>query len=250
MVPKIACQTITWGPDRLRDQYKQVLEQVKQAGFDGVETNFAVLQHNGEHLGDWLSQQDLRLVTAHYGARPLMNLSAQARHDALEWLAGFQAEYFLISSDPDFTKDEYRALAQAASDFATLAKEYGIQVCFHHHDWELRNGAAGLRFMLEQTGPEVGLAADFGWVLRSGMTVENFLKLVDSRLKYVHLKDSAAGQWVEMGYGELPVDKILSALLPLELPWWTAEQDTTSKDPLESASWNARYLRQFLTSRG
>lgn len=250
VMPQLACQTITWGPERLLNDYQQILADVKNGGFEGIETNLAVLLKHQVNLPNWLRDTGLRLVAVHYGADSLMNMLASERGRVLEWQGKLKTPYFLVSSHPAYTEDNYRQLAKFMTEFAAKARNWGIQVCFHHHDWELKDPQCYLERFLQESGPEVGIAADFGWVLRSGFLISDFLKLVGPRLRYVHLKDSLKGEWTELGCGELAVNEVLKLLIPLNLPWWTSEQDTTTDEPKNSVELNAKYLRNFLVSRG
>jgi inosose dehydratase len=95
-------------------------------------------------------------------------------------------------------------------------------------------------------GDRVGLAVDFGWVLQAHTDPVRVVERFGDRIGYVHLKDAKDGAWTELGHGDLPVDTVVQAIRPLGLPWWTAEQDSTTRAPAESARINHDFLRPLV----
>src|SRR5262249_21646689 len=72
------------------------------------------------------------------------------------------------------------------------------------------------------------------------------LRKYKSRTGYIHLKDWAAGKFVEMGQGTIGLDFVA---IPDELnaqqfsAWVVIEQSRSDVSPAESARINAKYLR-------
>lgn len=247
-MPRLACQTITWGRERLMNDYHQILKEVKSAGFEGVETNLTVLEKHRPNVSNWLQETELALVAAHYSGDLLMEIPVEEQRRILQWLAGLGTQFFLVSSSSSYDLRDFSRLAKFLTEFALRSQDVGIQVCFHHHDWELRDANRALRHFLLESPHDVGIAVDFGWVLSAEVPMRDFLTMVASRMRYVHLKDSFQGHWTELGHGNLPVAEVLRQIAPFNLPWWTTEQDTTSREPRFSVTSNAAFLRKFLAS--
>jgi sugar phosphate isomerase/epimerase len=244
--PRLACQTITWGHQYLMNHYEKVLEEAHRAGYDGVETNLGVLQHWKDSLPSWSAQYQLRILAGHASGSRAWELASQDAKEVLAWLGRLGAQFLLISSSPEFQDEEYRRLAVAASELASIGADYGIGVLYHHHNWELRNQADILKRVLEMAGFRLGIAADFGWVMRSELSVDRYFVEFGPAIRYVHLKDSLSEQWVEMGQGTLPLRELIEKLEALKLPWWTLEQDSTELTPFESVKANCDYVRSLL----
>ena len=67
-----------------------------------------------------------------------------------------------------------------------------------------------------------------------------------ARTGYIHLKDWAAGKFVEMGQGTIGLDfvAILDELIAQKFPGWVViEQSRSDVSPAESARINAKFLR-------
>ncbi len=239
---KLACQTITWGPERLFRNYADVLKEVSEAGFSGVETNLAVLKKHASELKDLFYEYELELVAAHTGVVDLQNTSLRDFVEELILLKDNGCHYLLVSAPSDSTVVDLEEYGNFLSRITALTRDMGVEVCFHNHSWELANNFAGLNALLKATQGKVELAVDFGWVVQAGVDLDDFVRKFGAYIRYVHLKDFGEGEWRELGRGTLPVEKVLEVIRPLNLTWWVVEQDTTNKTPIESAILNRNFL--------
>ncbi|MCY0879246.1 MAG: sugar phosphate isomerase/epimerase [Firmicutes bacterium] len=244
--PQLACQTITWGNAYLMSHYEEVLQEVRRAGYNGVETNLGVLQHWQASLPSWSAQYQLRIVAGHVSGPRVWELASENAQEALAGLRRLGAQFLLISSSPEFHDEDYRRLAEAAAKLADIGANEGIRVLYHHHNWELRNQADVLTRVLEAARARIGIASDFGWVMRSELSLDRYFAQFGDAIRYVHLKDSLNEKWVEMGRGTLPLQELIQRLRALDLPWWTLEQDSTDLTPFESVKANRDYVQRLL----
>lgn len=248
---QFACQTITWGPETLEDNYETVLKEVGAIGYQGVETRCGILMKHKEKLKSWVEQTKIEIVAAHLGVTDLQEKSPKAMAEILDTLEGLKVKYVLFSAPKEATAADFREYARLLEQLGKDVRRRGMRICFHNHNWELENECELLSLLTELTNPEhVGLAVDFGWVLQSDVELQTFLTTFQHRIQYVHLKDVLERNWVELGHGRLELPKLIEFLNPLQLPWWTVEQDTTLKSPSESTKLSYEYLVQMVQEKG
>src|SRR5262249_41769021 len=110
------------------------------------------------------------------------------------------------------------ATADALSEAAKLAVDYGLRVGYHNHWWELRSridGRSALEFFADQLDPDVVLEVDTYWATAGGEDTPALLRRLGDRVHAIHVKDGglatdATGQ-VPAGQGAVPVLDILAA---------------------------------------
>ena len=248
-VTELACQTITWGPQRLSGQYPDVVREVARAGYAGVETNLGVLRAHMEQISGLREETGLQFVAAHSGLRDL-EPAVRDRDERARLRADLQAvgaARLLVSHGREDDRSAYTAIGRTLGELQDAVGDLGVQVLFHNHQPEIEHGWEALRRICEAGAARgVGLAVDFGWVLQGGVDPGGLLDALGEHVRYAHFKDFRAGDFTELGSGDIGLDRAAAAARRLHLPWWVAEQDRTSREPLESARMNLLYLRQRL----
>ena len=80
-----------------------------------------------------------------------------------------------------------------ASELAKKYKENGIQLCYHHHDFEFIRSGAGTRFdiIVENMSEDMNFVIDTYWTTKAGINVEKLLTRLSGRVRGVHLRDYA-----------------------------------------------------------
>ncbi len=80
-----------------------------------------------------------------------------------------------------------------ASELAKKYKEAGIQLCYHHHDFEFIRSGAGTRFdiIVENMSEDMNFIIDTYWTTKAGINVEAILNRLSGRVSGVHLRDYA-----------------------------------------------------------
>ncbi|MCL4521737.1 MAG: sugar phosphate isomerase/epimerase [Firmicutes bacterium] len=243
---RLACQTITWGETQLMNAYPTVLKQVQEIGYEGVETKFAVLERYQEQLSALKAKTGLQIIACHLGYPTVLNaLSDKSAAEAVERvLEASEAKFILVSDEPHESVDAYRVMGEQLTRFSERVLDFNVRVLFHNHRREIEGDMARLHALVDHSAQDrVGLAVDFGWVLQAHGDPKRVVDAFHDRIGYVHLKDAKSdGTWTELGQGALPVETVIAAIRPLQLPWWTAEQDTTEQTAKASASKNFSFL--------
>jgi sugar phosphate isomerase/epimerase len=131
---------------------------------------------------------------------------------------------------------------------AIKAADYGLQVGYHNHHFELESmidGVHALEVLAAQLAPEVVLEVDTYWAYAGGADVPALLTRLGDRVAALHLKDGDGtldtSKQVPLGSGVLPVWDIVDAA-PEALR--VVELDDSETDLLEAV----RAGREFLLS--
>lgn len=155
--------------------------------------------------------------------------------------------------------DFYRSLAEKLNAAAVKAQSAGLQFCYHNHDFEFepKPGGRPIDVLLDELDNNlVALEVDVFWVSMAGVDAADFLRQHASRVALVHLKDRAKGTPLHydiatvpdqtfraVGSGDLPFNKILSAISDTKAKYAFVEQDF-SINPIASLRESLTYLKQ------
>lgn len=253
---KTALQTITWG-DPQHHLFDTIFAQAKADGFDAVEIGFRRLgQVTPEAARTLLDAHGLTLSASHVGGN-LADL-AQAEDErsglsrVLDYLEALDSRYLIYSglnvSDDEALREELKRIAA----FADQCAARGVQLLFHNHDWEYRNGQHIWRRLLGYGIETLGFAPDLGWAVKGGHRMADMLEEIGAQVHVLHFKDFLSwedGQnTCHLGDGVVdftPGWKWLATLPDDRNIWITAEQDF-AEDNATACTANADYLRRHL----
>lgn len=150
----------------------------------------------------------------------------------------------------DLTADDYRAAIDVLNRMGADFAREGIRFHYHNHAFEflpIDGDLTGMDLLIEGLDSSVvDLCVDVAWVHRGGQDPATFLRYHQDKIGYLHLKDTHADQWRELGRGDLDFDAIIPVIAEMpHVHWAVVEQDKTDGDPIESS----RISREFLQSR-
>jgi sugar phosphate isomerase/epimerase len=238
--PKIAIQTRLWGLERVEREHKLVFDEVRRAGYDGIECRSTMLAQQQEELLQYISSNAFSIIAVHANLKSFAtNDREQVLGELLERMNRLGCKYLINSMG---RSPDYRDWFDIAAQLSERCARANVQFCYHNHAGEFDYGYS---FFDELTRNfKVDLAVDLAWVYRAGYDVEAFIERYADHIKYVHVKDTAVEQWKELGEGQIRLKPILQRIMDLKLPWWTVEQDTTDKEPIESAMISRKYIRE------
>ncbi len=257
--------------DVLGDDFEGTLRKVKKMGYDGVE--FAGLYDK--------SAAEVKALCEEIGLTPI---SAHVPLDAMladpdlmmKTYAEIGCEYVVIP----YLVPEYRPgspkfddLIEGAKMLGAKAKEYGMTLCYHNHDFEFAK--IGDEYALDVLYTEVpaellGTQLDTCWVNVGGENPVDYILKYSGRANIVHLKDFVGSRSENMyaligidedeekdtkgqfefrpvGYGLQDFPAILDACEKAGTKWVVVEQDQPSMDKssLECAKMSIDYLRSL-----
>lgn len=249
---KIGCQTITWGLDKNKNNTLDVIREVKQAGYEGIEIGARHLNPEMVDTYDMvLKEAGLKLVALHSGGDFLdsKSVSMQIKNigNTIEMLKKLGGEYLFLSGTykEDKTIDDYRSEARVYNEIGKKCADNGIKLCYHNHNWEFFNEMRGYKILLDETDEKtVSFVVDVGWVTRGGYDPVQLIKDIYERVKCVHFKEfTSEGEITELGNGIVNFKGVYEVIKHKKDIWIVAEQDVTKRTPLESAAINYNYIR-------
>lgn len=249
---QIAVQTRPWGPEMNREHLEQVLDEVAAAGYDGIEIGAQHLDLNRPAaFGRLLSDRGLQLAAVHVGGEiydPRAVREAMANLErAISFAAAAGAAFLAFSGKAKTGKSdaEFCFEAESLNTIGEVCRENGLALVYHNHYWEIADGCRELHYLCDHTDAAlVSLCLDVAWVWRGGADPVAVAREFLPRIGYLHLKDSTAGEWRELGYGSLDLAGLRDAVLHKRFAWAVVEQDETVGPALDSAVISRAYLRE------
>ena len=162
-----------------------------------------------------------------------------------------------LHADTRKTADDYKRLAERCNAGAALAKEAGIQLAYHNHQFEfqpLEGGKSGYEVFMAEFSPEMKFELDVFWVKLGGLDPVELLGKLKGRVSQIHLKDLKPGltlpqfgsvpadAFKELGQGIIPMEPIIEAAALAGVAHAHVEQDQ-SPDPVKSIGMSMDYLK-------
>lgn len=157
------------------------------------------------------------------------------------------------------TADHYRQMADRSNKAGELAKQAGIQLCYHHHSFEFEkfaDGTVGFDLFVDRFDRDLmKFEIDVFWLAIGGRNPVATLEALQGRVSQVHLKDLLKGTgnifdegkvpkeaFKEVGSGAIDMKAVLEACKKTGVPQCHVEQDQ-SPDPLASIASSISYLK-------
>lgn len=247
---RFAYSTINWGE---WCDLSAAFDDMRAAGWRAVELFNHALDWLGppHRLRGWLG--DLRVATF-FGVieLPAAERTLTVHKRRMDYAAemGAQAYGLVGAARPRAhppTADDIRALARACESLAEYAAAIGLCVAYHPHTRCTIENEAEIDALMNETRA-LKLCLDVSHIALVGEDPLAHLRKYRERLGYVHLKDWARGEFVEMGQGTLNID-FAACLKELEAQrfagWCVVEHSMSNISPRHSAQINARYLRSL-----
>lgn len=132
----------------------------------------------------------------------------------------------------------YEAVADALNRFGTAARDAGLRLGYHNHDFELQpiEGRVPYDVLLERTDPElVDMELDLFWLAKGGADPLAYFSRYPGRFVMAHVKDMAPdGAMVDVGRGTLDFARVFAAAEQAGLRHAFVEHDSPA-DPMASA---------------
>jgi inosose dehydratase len=239
--------TINW---TTKPDLAQTFKEIRESGWGAVELF--------DHSLDWMGTPDrlkqildgLQVATSFGGIEvPVSSESLTIHKNRIDYAALFGAEMYglvgggrLRTRPP--TADEYKNLANACEELALYGADKGVGLAYHPHVGCTIETEAEIDILLNET-KATQLCLDASHIGLVGEDPVAHLRKYRSRTGYIHLKDWAAGKFVEMGEGTIGLDfvAILAELQAQAFSGWVViEQSRSDVSPAESARINAKYL--------
>lgn len=152
--------------------------------------------------------------------------------------------------------DDYKRLAENCNRAAQLAKQAGIQLSYHNHNFEFmpqQGGRTGYDILIKEFAPEMKFEMDVFWVVIGGADPVKLIRKLKGRVSQLHLKDVKKGMalpdfgkapndaFKELGNGSIDMEPIINAAEKAGVEHCHVEQDQ-SPNPIQSIRQSIKYL--------
>jgi inosose dehydratase len=247
---RFAYSTINWGETC---DLASAFDDIRRAGWRAVELFGHSLDWLGtpEHVRGLLG--NLQVATS-FGSVDLPSSERQItihkRRIDFAAAVGAQAYGLVGAGRPRArppTGAEIKELAHMCEQLAVYADDHGMVVAYHPHTRCTVENEAEIDALMNET-KALTLCLDVSHIALVGEDPIAHLRKYCERLGYVHLKDWARGEFIEIGRGTLGIDfpACLKLLETLGFKGWCVVEHSVSKtSPLDSAMVNAAYLKSL-----
>lgn len=248
----------------------QLLTDVKQIGFDGVElgnkfprdatTLAPIMQDYGlDMVGGWYSSSlltrdadaEIAAMSAHLALLEAMGSSVFILAETSNAVHGDRGSR--LDTHPQIDAGQWRVFGERLDKVAAYVNDRGFRFAYHHHLGTVVETGAELQRFFEATGDHVGLVLDTGHALYGGIDPVAVIRERPERVNHVHCKDIrrtrhtgffaggtsfldgvVGGMFTTPGDGDYDYAPFLRALADMRYDGWIvieAEQDPAVADP-------------------
>ena len=144
--------------------------------------------------------------------------------------------------------DAYKVIAERLSKAAVLAKQAGLQLTYHNHDFEFIDfgGKNGYDIIVNETDAnDVKLELDIYWTVKGGQDPVGLFAKHPGRFPLWHVKDMDRSDksYTEVGAGTIDYKKVFANAKLSGMKHFFVEQDVIKIDPYQSISQSLQYLK-------
>lgn len=229
----------------------QTIEIVAEMGYQGVQ--FAgFFNHAAEEVKSKMNESGITPAGAH------VPITAFQKHldDTLRFHDKIENNLLICPYLPEEmrqTADDYKRTAELFNQIGKQVKEAGFLFGYHNHNFEFTafDGKTGFDILYENTDPEwVKMELDCFWASNAGYDPLEIIRKYSNRCVSLHIKDMKEdGEKkisTEIGTGSLSFEPLIQAGNENSVDWLVVEQEDFTKDPLASATENARELKKIV----
>lgn len=234
---------------RLREMGYHYLEH---AGYD--EGQF--YGQSAENFRDLCYGRGLRIISGHVSTgftQPgKMRTMVRNWEAVLDDMKEVDQDYIVLAwLDPIERKtiDDYKRIADLLNDCGEQARQRGMQMAYHNHDFEFQelDGQIPYDILLNQTEEKlVTMELDLYWIYKAGADPLTYFDKFPGRFELWHVKDmdnTAEQFFTEVGTGVIDWQALFEASKKAGMKRFFVEQDQTRvHDPLRSLQISQTYL--------
>lgn len=226
---KVALQVYSVRDVINKENFYDVLKQIKDMGYDGVE--FAGLyEHDPKEIKKFLDEIGLEAVSSHVGYDALTtNLDKE-----IETAKTLGQTYLVCPGASGKSKADWEAVAAKFTEISKKCAENGLKFGYHNHahEFEKFDGEYALDILYANC-TNIVCEIDTYWVKKGNEDPVSYTKKYADRMPIIHAKDlDETGKDMEVGTGCIEFKKIFSNLPKLE--WIIIEQEQYNYPVMES----------------
>ncbi len=254
---KVGLQLYTLRSEISKD-VRGTIAKVADIGFREVET-YGYSPKGGfwglniKEFKSLLKDHGLKSPSGHYDFDPYLradNLdSLKANIEAAQGIGQkyLTVPYLLPQSRTNL--DSYKVLASKLSQAAVLAKNAGLQLTYHNHDFEFIdfNGTTGFDILLRETNPaDLKFELDIYWAVKAGKNPIALFEQNPGRYVMWHVKDmdKTDKSYTEVGSGSINYAEIFAKDKLSGMKHYFVEQDVIKIDHFESITRSFKHVKE------
>ena len=211
MAVKVGISLIAWQNDDLPELTKDyttegAMEDAARIGYSGVERGRR-MPADTEGLRTYLDEYGVSLCGGWCSGNLMVSTVDQEKEaiaEQVEQFAALDAPCIVyaecsntiqgalgvpVSTRPKLTRDEVMAYAAKLSELAKWSEQQGVKLAYHHHMGAMVQDAEDIDWLMEGSGPELGLLFDTGHLHFAGADPVAVLDKWADRVHHVHYKD-------------------------------------------------------------
>ena len=224
------------------------LERVAQIGYPGIEIG-GYRNKNLDGLVAKIKELGLTVTGGHVGLDALGSDLPGVIEENRKLNNTFVIVPF-VGTERRGSVENWRAVAKELNEAGAKLKEAGMQLCYHHHDFEFSEkfgDQTAWDVLMEATDADLVKAEiDVYWAKKGGADPVETIKAYADRLALLHVKDAMPdGSFGEVGEGILDWPAIFEAAAQTDVAHYAVEQDQTPGDPFDSVEISFRNLKKM-----
>jgi sugar phosphate isomerase/epimerase len=233
------CQARTFGEGIYKDEaaFLNVVRQIGEVGFEGIETNWKNLERYYDKPAEFakiLKDAHLKLIGAHMGGASSPKLLSDVERTAqfVKTVGGtcivFSGAYPKARPLP---ADTWPKMAEFMNEAGRVCAKHGVR-CLYHNHWVECEGD-GMEQLCKLTDPKlVGFAFDTGHAVRVAKNPAAVISVLGKRLGVIHFADASEdGKRPPLGEGRLKIPAVVEALRKVEYNQWIVLEEETTGIP-------------------
>lgn len=232
---KIAVQLYSLrGHIKSGDDLLNVLEKVKELGFDGVEfAGFFGL--DAQTLKNKLDELGLVAVGAHMG---LNDYAPEKLEETLNFVKTLGAKTTGIGGADTSTEDALENVIEIMGNADKIASKDGIKVYFHNHTEEFKEPLFATKpgTIFDRLKEACHMQVDTYWSFHAGK--DNYALITENkdRIVHLHIKDGIDGKPMALNEGNNDLDAVVKAARDNGIEWLVLENDDPVPDGLSDVA--------------
>ncbi|KPK41675.1 MAG: hypothetical protein AMJ78_04825 [Omnitrophica WOR_2 bacterium SM23_29] len=252
---KVGIHTITWNTFYKNYSLKDILWEMKEAGYDGVEC-YEPLSKMGP-LGVFkmmIQEEGLQLAALSSNLSVVKDEKQELDEikEKVNYGSHFEVKNIILWGGwmrDGLQKNDagYKALSKRLEGLSRYASKFNIQIAFHPHLGTIIEDERDILKLIEFS-KSVKLCVDTAHLIAAGSDPCAVIKRHASIIAHIHLKDwdPKTKDFVELGRGVLRnrIKDILETLEAINYTnWIIVELDRTSRTPFESAKISREFIK-------
>jgi inosose dehydratase len=268
---KLGYQTNTWGGvvghpagvTSVKDLYylangstEEALKDIAAAGYIGFELfdgNLMQYQDKKEELLKLMADYSLTLIGVYTGGNFIFPDILEEELAKIENVAALSyelgAQHLVVGGgavrNNGIKESDYKDLGNALNRVVEIAEKYNLIPSYHPHLGTNVQSPEQLDQLMPLT--TINLCPDTAHIEAGGGDPVEVIKKYVDRIKYVHLKDYANGEFLPLGAGHQKFDEMLQVLDDANYDSWITVELDSYPDPKKGAEISREFLLKYET---